>query len=479
MGEKFIPKPFQRRAVREVVAALGSDGRALLVSPTGSGKTEIFTRVIEEMHARHRLATRPRTLVLSGRVDLVEQTHKRLRKALPNFRHGLICGGKRDGLGVDPHIVTATVPGMAGETGQRIIDICGFDLVVIDEAHHAPTAGFDEVWRRVLAKRPDARLFGATATPERADGKGLEPLFGKRPAAFCGIDEVLASGLLVPWRTEACELPSLAEIAGVEWNDNADNPAAAARLIVHVDEVVRHYLEQAGNRLAVFFCADVDHAEALALAFRRAGVTSEAVSHRTKKSRRRELLGDMARGRGVQVLTSATMLIEGVDMPPVSCVGLVRGFVHLSTLIQAIGRGLRRSPSKVDCLVLDMTGVSERHPEIRTSHDLSVRQRAVKQGVTRGRAASRRDVEVLGYGETDLTPVDRAGWRYRSDSGGLIAAEVEESGDATPWDALDVPLDVEGGDAAEKLRRLTMSPEQQRRHEAWLSFKKWEMSHVD
>ena len=133
------------------------------------------------------------------------------------------------------------------------------------------------------------------------------------------------------------------------------------------EAVVEHWKERAADRRSIFFCATVDHAEAVAAAFRAEGVTAETVTGEMPGRARADLIARFDRGE-VQVLTNCMVLTEGFDSQPVGCIGILRPMLHKGTFIQAIGRGLRRvDPErfpgivKTDCIVLDFAGAALRH----------------------------------------------------------------------------------------------------------------------
>jgi hypothetical protein len=133
------------------------------------------------------------------------------------------------------------------------------------------------------------------------------------------------------------------------------------------EAVVEHWQVKAADRRSIFFCATVDHADAVAEAFRAAGVMAETISGDMPSRTRADLIARFDRGE-VQVLTNCMVLTEGFDSQPVGCIGILRPMLHKGTFIQAIGRGLRRvDPErfpgivKTDCIVLDFAGAALRH----------------------------------------------------------------------------------------------------------------------
>jgi DNA repair protein RadD len=149
-------RPYQAKGIGEIEHALEAKKRAVYVAPTGSGKGDVIAHVIEAIATRGE-----RALVLVPRIELVEHISTALRRRC--VEHGVI---RRGFPASDDHVQIATVATFARRINQWRDR---FDLVVIDEAHHAVAGS----WGAAIASQPRARIFGATATPERLDGRGL------------------------------------------------------------------------------------------------------------------------------------------------------------------------------------------------------------------------------------------------------------------------------------------------------------------
>ena len=158
------------------------------------------------------------------------------------------------------------------------------------------------------------------------------------------IGTLIARGLLVPPRTFTIdlgvedELPGLHSTAGDFDMREADKVLNRAVLN---EAVVEHWKERAADRRSIFFCATVEHAEAVAEAFRAEGVSAETVTGEMPSRARADLIARFDRGE-VQVLTNCMVPTEGFDSQPVGCIGILRPMLHKGTFIQTIGRGLRR-----------------------------------------------------------------------------------------------------------------------------------------
>ena len=252
---------------------------------------------------------------------------------------------------------------------NRRADIGPVSHLVIDECHRAAASGYLDIINDVRRINPQVRILGLSATPSRGDGRSLRQTFDNIGYQL-KIGTLIARGILVPPRTYTLDLGVGDELAGIDATAGDFDMRQADKVLnrsVLNDAVVRHWKEKAGDRRTIFFCSTVDHADAVAAAFRAAGISAETISGDMAGADRADLIARFDRG-DVQVLTNCMVLTEGFDSQPVGCIGILRPMLHKGTFIQAVGRGLRkvdpeRYPGiiKTDCVILDFAGAAIRH----------------------------------------------------------------------------------------------------------------------
>jgi superfamily II DNA or RNA helicase len=387
-------RPYQTRALKAIIAWLNANPAALLVGPTGAGKTEIFAAFID------RLPKSARVLVLAHRLDLVEQTGRRLAtyldgRTVVTQAASLPKKYQLPGDASKANVVVGCIDTIVGSLEY----LGSFDVLIIDEAHHAASDTYLSIVATLEQSNPKLRIFGTTATPERGDRKGLDVVFGDEPAAVITLKELIEGGWLVRPRVRAMPRDLIREHR--DQQGRYDEAGAARSLntdVVHA-EVIRNWRRFGENRQSIFFCCDVEHADGLAEAFRKAGIEAEAVSYETPIARRTKLLREFRAGRGPKVLCNPFLLTEGFDAPSVTLIGLLRPFGNKSSLIQAVGRGLRLFPGKKNCRVLDFVGAVERHKDLFAGINLKDRR-----GGGGGGGGGPWAPTVIGYGEADLQP---------------------------------------------------------------------------
>ena len=345
--------PHQTAAIGAAKNAIKAGRRAGLWSmPTGTGKTAAFSALGCDLDLP--------TLVMVHRDELIRQTVETLGNVWPTATVGVVQADRdeweRTRGGARPDAVIASVPSLHERRLARMPrDRFGF--VVADEAHHAvaPT------WAAVLDHFDAGFVLGATATPERADGKGLSERFGRQPLYSYGLRQAIEDGHLA--RLTQYAVSTSADLDGVAYRagDFAIGELSGAVNTPERNAVfVEAFEEYAPDRRALAFAVDVAHAEALADAFNDAGVKAAFVTGATPRDERRARLADFAAGT-IRVMANCMVLTEGFDDPAIDCVLMARPTASAPLYTQAVGRGLRRADGKSDCLVIDFVDNSRRH----------------------------------------------------------------------------------------------------------------------
>jgi superfamily II DNA or RNA helicase/HKD family nuclease len=346
------PEPFQERLLEQIeLARQQGRHRNLLVSATGTGKTVMAA--VDYARLRERLP-RARLLFVAHRKEILEQSLRTFRHALRSHSFGeLWVDGRRPSAydHVFASIQSLTASGLAD------LDPAHFDVVIIDEFHHAAAQSY----QALLGTLAPTELLGLTATPERSDGLPILDLFDGRIAAELRLWDAIDQQRLapfsyfgihdgldlreVPWRRgRGYDVEGLTNVLTA--ND------AAARLVAkeltqRVDDIAR--------MRALGFCVSIDHARFMARVFNEIGVRSTAVWGDTPAAERQQALDDLNERR-INVLFSVDLFNEGVDLPQVDTLCLLRPTDSPTLFMQQLGRGLRKAHGKLQCTVLDFVG---------------------------------------------------------------------------------------------------------------------------
>jgi superfamily II DNA or RNA helicase len=321
--------------------------RVLTQSPTGSGKGTMLAFQV------HRLASRGiRVLALAHRKELVADLAGRIGGA--GVEHGLIV--PRAWAPFQPELRVQV--GSVDTLGLRLGSIAPPDWLIIDEAHHLVEGN---KWGRVVEAWPNAWLWGLTATPERLDGRGLGVGYG-------GYFEHLEIGPSVEWLVDRgflarphCYSTPSADLDDIRNPDTLAGQRRQAEMLATrqvMGDVVSQYRKRVAahfNGTCITFAPSVERAEAYAIAFRDAGIPAAAVHGQTPLGERAAMFRDLG-DASLKVLVNCELITEGVDVPGVAAVQLVRRTDSLSLYLQMLGRGLRAADGKSHAVLLDHCG---------------------------------------------------------------------------------------------------------------------------
>ena len=252
---------------------------------------------------------------------------------------------------------------------------------VQDECHHVLA---ENLWGKACKLFPNAFGLGVTATPLRADGKGLgSHADGLFDAMVVGpsMRELIERGYLSEYRVFAP--PSDIDLSKVTTTDSGDfSPPKLreARRRSHITgDVVKHYLRIAPGKLGVTFEVDIDSATETAAAYRAAGVTAEVVSSKTPEALRRQILRRF-RAREVLQLVNVDLFGEGFDLPAIEVVSMARPTMSYGLFCQQFGRALRPLDGKTHAIIIDHVSNVIRHrlPDAPREWSLDRRERRAR-----------------------------------------------------------------------------------------------------
>ena len=358
----FKTRPYQDEAL-SAISGLRADGynRQLLHLATGGGKTAVSAVAMREFGQP--------VLAMMHRIELARQFIATAQMVWPEADIGLVQG---DNNGVGRHITVALVQTLSSE--RRFKEAFPTQklktphFVWTDESHHAASDTYQWVYNQFGLMLPGGRHFhlGVTATPKRADGKGLGDVYDVISYSW-GIRDGISQGYLcdLAGYTLTFANEDMAEVGTVAGDYNQGQLDRAVRKVARNEAIVECWLEQAKlpngeYRPTIVFCSSVDHAHEVASAFARAGVKSDTVWGELADDKRRAVLNRFSTGK-TQVLCNVGVLTEGYDHPPTACIIMARPTKSQSLYIQCSGRGTRLYPGKTNCLILDVADVSSKN----------------------------------------------------------------------------------------------------------------------
>ncbi len=350
------PKTYQQEMLEQLLAERAHDRRRnLLVAATGTGKT--LVAAFDYRNTCRVEGGRPRLLFVAHREEILRQALRTYREVLRDPEFGEPLTGSHQPERWD-HLF-ATIDSV---TSRDLVATVGADhwhTVVVDECHRLAADRFDAF---VKAVRPSV-LLGLTATPERSDGQPIAQYFDARPDGSPAIElrlwHALDLQLLAPFEYYACD--DATDFSAVPWDGPGEREAVdklvtgndvRARLVVNE---WRRLVADARRSRAIVFCVSVAHAEFITDWLNRAGLPAACVVGTTNPEDRRRAPQRLLSGE-LCALVTVDLYNEGIDLPMVDTLLLLRPPQSPVLFQQQIGRGLRLAPGKESCLVLDFVG---------------------------------------------------------------------------------------------------------------------------
>jgi superfamily II DNA or RNA helicase/HKD family nuclease len=350
------PKTYQQEMLEQLAnERTHGRNRNLLVAATGTGKTVVAA--FDYLNTCNFEGGRPRLLFVAHREEILRQAMRTYREVLRDPEFGELFTGshqpeRRDHLFATIDIVTSRE--LVTRTGANY-----WRTVIVDECHRLAADRFDSFVKTV---RPTI-LLGLTATPERSDGQPINPYFDSRPDGSPAVElrlwHALDLQLLAPFEYYACD--DATDFSAVPWDkpgerDAVDNLVTGndvrARLVINE---WRRLSSDVARSKAIVFCVSVKHAQFMTDWLNRSGLPAACVVGTTASEERR-MAPQLLREGKLCALVTVDLYNEGIDMPMVDTLLLLRPTQSPVLFQQQIGRGLRLAPGKESCLVLDFVG---------------------------------------------------------------------------------------------------------------------------
>ena len=350
------PKTYQQDMLEQLTTERAHGRRRnLLVAATGTGKT-----VVAAFDYRRTCAAeggRPRLLFVAHREEILRQALRTYREVLRDPEFGELLAGGKEPERYD-HLF-ATIDSITSRNLVNRLGTVHWHTVVVDECHRLAADRFQAFVTHISPRI----LLGLTATPERSDGQPIAPYFDARPDGAPAVEmrlwHALDLQLLAPFEYYACD--DATDFSSVPWNRPGERDAIdqlvtgndiRARLVVNE---WRRLASDARRSRALVFCVSISHAQFMADWLNRAGLPAACVVGETPAEERRRAPQRLASGE-LSALVTVDLYNEGVDLPAVDTLLLLRPTQSPVLFQQQIGRGLRLAPGKESCLVLDFVG---------------------------------------------------------------------------------------------------------------------------
>lgn len=349
------PRPYQQEVLDQLRSEREIHNRwqNLVVMATGTGKTIVagldFRRLFESGKVKS-------LLFVAHRKEILEQSLVTFRTIMRNGSFGeLLVDGQRP---TDWTHVFGSVQSLKNLDSEKF-QPDAFDMIIIDEFHHAAASTYENLLNYYQPKV----LLGLTATPERTDGQSVLHWFDNRISAELRLWEAIDRQILSPFQYFGINDNVDLEAAGVTWrrgfgydNNELSNVYTGndARVSL-VLEQMNHYVDDLSAMKAIGFCVSIEHANYMAKKFNDVGIPSSAITSAVSSDERKQVMSDFRSG-AKKAIFAVDIFNEGVDIPDVNTLLMLRPTESATVFIQQLGRGLRKSDSKNCLTVLDFVG---------------------------------------------------------------------------------------------------------------------------
>ncbi len=347
------PNPAQQNALVRL-RELRESGiyRFAVIAATGVGKTILSAFEVGNSGVQ-------RVLFLAHRRSILEHAREDYRMVLGDSYSYSVIQGRESVTSLDPSRVVAfaMVQTLAQSESLELLPPASFDYVIVDEFHHAAAGSY----RRILEHFQPKYLLGMTATPERSDGQDVLDMCGRTVAYEVRLLEAVDRGWLIPFQYFAIYDPI--DYEQVRWTGTGYDEQQLEQALsgdTRADLVVTNlniYQSSSGERRVLAFCSNVGHAHWMSRAFTERGIPAEPLTGETPESQRIEMIARLQDPEDpLEVLCTVDVLSEGVDIPSITHVLMLRPTHSFTVFLQQLGRGLRHYPGKNFVVVLDFIG---------------------------------------------------------------------------------------------------------------------------
>jgi superfamily II DNA or RNA helicase/HKD family nuclease len=373
----FEPNKMQEEALKSL-QNLRSKGKnkAILISATGTGKTILVAFDVKEYKPK-------RFLFLAHREQLLNQAEESFKEVIGNnIDTGILSGNKKN---FNSKYLFSTMNMMAKENIQQRFDSDSFDYIIIDEAHRSAANSY----KKILDYFKPKFLFGMTATPNRTDAKEVLSIFDYNIALRINLQRAMKEDLLCPFHYFGIsEIYVNGEL--LSDNINAINSLTNEDRVKNIIEKIDFYGYSGDRVKGLVFCSRVEEAERLSEIFNEKGYRTQALSGKNSDSERLEAISKLEEDdkslAQLDYIFTVDVFNEGVDIPSVNQIVLLRSTESSLIFIQQLGRGLRKFYNKEFVVVLDFIGNYEKNYNIPIAlyGDKTCNKEVIRKTVTDG-----------------------------------------------------------------------------------------------
>lgn len=340
----ITPNKMQQEALK-ALEKLQQDNKhkALLISATGTGKTYLSAFAVKKANPK-------RLLFLAHREQILKQACKTFTQIIPDIQYGILSANHKD---FHKPYLFATINMLSKEENLTQFTPTHFDYIIIDETHRAGASSY----LKILNYFQPQFLLGMTATPERTDGFDIYQLFDHNIAYEIRLNQAMQENLLCPFHYFGI---TDITVDDQEINDNSTfNDLTTNARVTHIINQSQYY-GFSGERLrGLIFCSQIEEAQILSQKFNERGFNTIALSGKDSQETRTNAIHKLEqkeRSTGLDYIFTVDIMNEGIDIPAINQIIMLRPTKSAIIFVQQLGRGLRKYPQKDYVVILDFIG---------------------------------------------------------------------------------------------------------------------------
>lgn len=340
----ITPNKMQQEALK-ALEKLQQDNKhkALLISATGTGKTYLSAFAVKKANPK-------RLLFLAHREQILKQACKTFTQIIPDIQYGILSANHKD---FHKPYLFATINMLSKEENLTQFTPTHFDYIIIDETHRAGASSY----LKILNYFQPQFLLGMTATPERTDGFDIYQLFDHNIAYEIRLNQAMQENLLCPFHYFGI---TDITVDNQEINDNSTfNDLTTDARVTHIINQSQYY-GFSGERLrGLIFCSQIEEAQILSQKFNERGFNTISLSGKDSQETRTNAIHKLEqkeRSTGLDYIFTVDIMNEGIDIPAINQIIMLRPTKSAIIFVQQLGRGLRKYPQKDYVVILDFIG---------------------------------------------------------------------------------------------------------------------------
>lgn len=349
-------RQYQQMAKKEIFESWDKVDSVMFQMPTGTGKTRLFTSIIHDINEfsiQRRESVK--ILIIAHRTELIDQISESLERY--KVAHGIIAGSREKEKDLKRPVQVASIQTLTNTHNIGDTEKLNAQFVIIDEAHHALAATYKKLWKIY----PNAKWLGVTATPWRMNHQSFTDLFDTIILSM-PIKDFIKQGYLSTYKyfslrdesfikktIDKIEIDRFGEYKETSMEEKMDIGSIRAQLL-------KSYLRLAKGKRGIIYAINIIHANHICQEYQDAGFKAVSIDSKTPAKERKDLVNKF-KNKEIDIIVNVDVFSEGFDCPDIEFIQLARPTRSLVKFLQQVGRGLRPTKNKENCVILDNVGM--------------------------------------------------------------------------------------------------------------------------